>query len=969
MVIDDDLLDYDDPIIPGVPASSGSSAIPLTRLNWIAENLRIINKDSEIVPLEPNIGQLMLNNAINLQRNRGLPVRIILLKPRQVGWSTWIEGDMFAEVYANKNIKGASISVDEDATNTLFEMTKLFYDELPTPKRETVYSNRKEISFAKPHRSSIIAQTAGKKVLARSKNLKYVHCLDETSKIVMANGTSKQIKDIVTGDLVLDSVGNVTQVRHCTHTGQKHTKQIRVWLNNETINCTPDHNIMSLGGWKETKDLTPYDYIKTPKPVFTNTLTSLHFSLPNKERKQKGGTKHLESADIPLNYDFGFYLGYYLAEGHIKPRYKSAFNRYSHVTFTYQKEEKYISQASIFASKYATSAQTKKEGNRCRTHYYGTFLSHLTEFCCGRVADKHLPDFLFDTNEVFGRGVLDGYVAGDGSKTQHGKISITTVHERSARQLKRLIISLGLGVPGIRYKEIVKRYGKRTKPTYTLDLCGDVYRNYTTGSRCYTHKTNKFKEFNGDFYVRVRTISDIGMRGVYDLGVESDRHDFDTVIGIVKNCSEVALWENAAGQLAGLYQTVPYKPGTTIVLESTAFGVGGSFYDTFWAAVDRLKKNPDDLNGFIPVFFAWWQFPEYAVEIPPYITMQYTTVEEALVKKYNLTREQIYWRRLKIAELNGDEGLFAQEFPANAREAFQVSGRPVFSQSMLDKFALRTKPGRTVLLRNNVLPGRDDIVELIDIGTKDSPYQGGDCWRIWFLPKKGHQYSMGIDTMEGVVSDKKNERSDVDYHGVVIFDRTDSVVAAQYHGRCDQHELGVQCVLAGRLYGNAWVAIEIPNGKTVLDVFRHSDYPNLYQRQVHDYQVTEEDSDDYGWRTTTITRPWLVDGIIGILRDGDLMLYSDDIVGEMRTFIRDKTGKPIHLPGEHDDLLFGLMIAIQVHLRCPLTNINHTSAYTDTSAAKEGGILGGGIRNIAYPGAIDDDNLAGTEAGSEDYTD
>jgi hypothetical protein len=615
MPIEDDYSSPELPFLNDALMEEGvlsSDTIPQTRLHWIAENLRITNKDSEIVPLEPNIGQLMLNNAINLQRSRNLPVRIVLLKPRQVGWSTWIEGDMFAEVYANKNIKGASISVDEDATNTLFEMTKLFYDELPPPKRGTVYSNRKEISFAKPHRSSIIAQTAGKTVLARSKNLRYVHT------------------------------------------------------------------------------------------------------------------------------------------------------------------------------------------------------------------------------------------------------------------------------------------------------------------------------------------------------------------------SEVAFWPNAAGQLAGLFQTVPYKPGTTIILESTANGIGGAFYDTFWAAVDRLRKNPEDLNGFIPVFFAWWQFPEYSTEIPPYITITPTDTETALITKYHLTKEQIYWRRLKIAEMNGDEGLFAQEYPSNAREAFQVTGRPVFSPTLLETLSRGTKPGRACLLKNNTLPGRDDIVELKDLGTLENPYLGEDCWRVWFLPKKGHQYAMGIDTMEGVVTDKKNDRSDVDYHGVVIYDRTDSVVAAQYHGRCDQHDLGVQCVLAGRLYGNAWVAIEIPNGKTVLDVFKHSNYPNLYQRQVHDFQVMEEDSDDYGWRTTTITRPWLVDGIIGVFRDGDIGIYSEDIIGEMRTFIRDKTGKPIHLPGEHDDLLFGLMIAIQVHTRCPLNALSYPGAYTDTSGTGKGGSIilgGGGLQNIAYPGATDNDDLLGAGSKNEEYTD
>jgi len=37
----------------------------------------------------------------------------------------------------------------------------------------------------------------------------------------------------------------------------------------------------------------------------------------------------------------------------------------------------------------------------------------------------------------------------------------------------------------------------------------------------------------------------------------------------------------------------------------------------------------------------------------------------------------------------------------------------------------------------------------------------------------------------------------------------------------------------------------------------------------------------------------------------------------MLTFRYDKTGKPIHAPGKHDDLLFGLFLAIQGDLYCP----------------------------------------------------
>ena len=42
--------------------------------------------------------------------------------------------------------------------------------------------------------------------------------------------------------------------------------------------------------------------------------------------------------------------------------------------------------------------------------------------------------------------------------------------------------------------------------------------------------------------------------------------------------SEVAYWKNADQHMSGILQAVPNEPGTEIILESTANGLGGLFY-------------------------------------------------------------------------------------------------------------------------------------------------------------------------------------------------------------------------------------------------------------------------------------------------------------------------------------------------------------------------------------------------------
>lgn len=128
--------------------------------------------------------------------------------------------------------------------------------------------------------------------------------------------------------------------------------------------------------------------------------------------------------------------------------------------------------------------------------------------------------------------------------------------------------------------------------------------------------------------------------------------------------SEVAFWPNAESHAAGVLQAVPDAPGTEVILESTANGVGNFFYDK-WKDAEAGK------GDFIAVFVPWFWQDEYRKPIPPGFVLDEDEVDYAAI--YGLNVEQMAWRRNKIAELK-DASLFKQEYPATAAEAFQVSG-------------------------------------------------------------------------------------------------------------------------------------------------------------------------------------------------------------------------------------------------------------------------------------------------------
>lgn len=142
--------------------------------------------------------------------------------------------------------------------------------------------------------------------------------------------------------------------------------------------------------------------------------------------------------------------------------------------------------------------------------------------------------------------------------------------------------------------------------------------------------------------------------------------------------SEIGFWNNAPEHAKGIMQAVPNAPGTEIILESTANGVGNYFHQA-WQQAEA------GLSDFRAIFVPWFWQEEYHVN--PSEDFNLTSDEEELVSQYGLTVPQLAWRRLKVSELsvNGVDGekSFRQEYPCNSTEAFQLTGEDTYIHSEL----------------------------------------------------------------------------------------------------------------------------------------------------------------------------------------------------------------------------------------------------------------------------------------------
>jgi hypothetical protein len=132
--------------------------------------------------------------------------------------------------------------------------------------------------------------------------------------------------------------------------------------------------------------------------------------------------------------------------------------------------------------------------------------------------------------------------------------------------------------------------------------------------------------------------------------------------------SEAAFWPHAATHFAGVVQAVPLEPGSEVILESTANGVGGEFHER-WQQAERGE------GDYIAIFVPWFWQDEYRRPVPEGFTPD--AEERAYMELHGLDLGQVVWMRAKRAELK-DPLLFKQEYPATPDEAFQTTGHDSF---------------------------------------------------------------------------------------------------------------------------------------------------------------------------------------------------------------------------------------------------------------------------------------------------
>ena len=115
-----------------------SAEIAVDRLLWerSAEDyfracLKVQDEHGKLSPLEPNPHQRIVLDEIARQRKKGIPVRVVVLKPRKTGTSTVSEAIVYKEVRF-RPADALVVAHDLPTTRYLFRMATRFYENLPS---------------------------------------------------------------------------------------------------------------------------------------------------------------------------------------------------------------------------------------------------------------------------------------------------------------------------------------------------------------------------------------------------------------------------------------------------------------------------------------------------------------------------------------------------------------------------------------------------------------------------------------------------------------------------------------------------------------------------------------------------------------------------------------------------------------------------------------------------------------------
>lgn len=406
--------------------------------------------------------------------------------------------------------------------------------------------------------------------------------------------------------------------------------------------------------------------------------------------------------------------------------------------------------------------------------------------------------------------------------------------------------------------------------------------------------------------------------------------------------TEAARWRekgvaDAASVITGILNCIPYHPGTLAILESTAAGDFGMFYDYWQDAIDLdtyiSSGAGPEWNGYFRVFSPWYEHDDSEDQLHPAAAARlestYTDEERVMAATYGLRPGHISWyRRTMRSECKRDPAVMKREYPGTAEEAFHAASKRRFNNAGLAILEAEARQAR----------GDTGVFE-----PSDAPApEGSAAWifhpcppeaatvTCWEPPKVGHSYIMAVDIATGA---SQNDSDDADHHAAVVlragyldpdrgWQRPALVAATPASCRWDIDILASTVHAMSIWYGNCLIVPEANDDRGLIILLKQAGAA-LYQRHTDDDQPagarSPKPTGKYGFKTTggqaENTRSWIIEALARCIREWDTTgdgIYIPDIdtVSELKSFVVKPNGRAEAAEGRHDDRVMALAIGM-----------------------------------------------------------
>ena len=415
--------------------------------------------------------------------------------------------------------------------------------------------------------------------------------------------------------------------------------------------------------------------------------------------------------------------------------------------------------------------------------------------------------------------------------------------------------------------------------------------------------------------------------------------------------SEVGLWKDtkeAKGDdvAMALYSTVPNIPGTMIVMESTAKGVGNYFHRQYLAAKENKAKN---IDGLRPVFVPWYVDVRYTRSI----SSRYPSIAEFLstFTDYNwwqweqgATLDGIFWYNTTKRANHWTDFQMKSEYPTTAEEAFQTKSGRYFTDDLLSWLQQNVREPQFVGdIRGDATVG-EKVLDNIKLYPNDS--LTSEALKIWIKPGDNAPDGKIVKNRFIVTVDVGGRGLKADWSVISVFDRLSMAGefgalerAALWKGHVDPDLLAYKAAQIASFYDDALLVIEsntydTKNKKsddaarsegdhtyTVLDTLGGI-YDNLYRRRTKPDSTKDKETRHIGWHMNKQTKYQAYDDYTVRLREGDYMEYSQEAADEAMWLMNAPGGRIEAMEGTHDDIqdttavacyiAFGSMPAVKI---------------------------------------------------------